>query len=91
MDNQAQNQTKEMNVWGIRVYALIIIGFVIYASVTASWESSTPQFVIVFMAFLTLIETLRPLLKENRKLAQLVIAVLVGLFVSGVIAFYFLR
>jgi len=91
MENQIQNQTKGMNIWSIRIYILIIIGFVIYASFTNGWESGTPQFIIMLMSLLTLVETVRPLLRKNKKLAQITIAILVVLFVLGILGFYFLR
>ena len=90
MENQTEDQTKGMNIWSIRVYVLIIIGFVIYATLTNGWESGTPQFIIMLMSLLTLVETVRPLLRKNKKPAQIAIAVLVVLFVLGILAFYFL-
>jgi len=65
--------------------------FVIYATLTNGWESGTPQFIIILMSLLTLVETMRPLFGKNRKLAQIAIAVLVLLFVLGTLIFYFLR
>jgi len=87
--NNIEEKKSDNIMNSIRVFVAIILATVVFTELTDSWSNDSPSLIITLMSLFILAWSFKPVLDKNKKIARIVIGVLVFLLILGVIFLIF--